>query len=188
MHTAHRTTQLDGISVFYREAGDLANPKLLLLAGFPASSHQFRRPIPALADRFQLLSNPQWQAFLRGARAADAHSLGRERLHMRARRRSSVSGRSPGCRAAHAGQRALRRRRARQCGCSGVTRCSPRRNNSSPAQQPPTASSRRSRPCCRRGRCSCGADPVTSRRASSPPTSEAMGSGCSTGSGSGAHR
>ena len=52
----HRTAQVDGLSVFYREAGDPANPKLLLLGGFPASSHQFRNLIPALADRFHVLS------------------------------------------------------------------------------------------------------------------------------------
>src|SRR5512132_3769385 len=52
----HRTAQVDGLSVFYREAGDPASPKLLLLGGFPASSHQFRNLIPALADRFHLLS------------------------------------------------------------------------------------------------------------------------------------
>ena len=52
----HRTTQVDGLSVFYREAGDPASPKLLLLGGFPSSSHQFRNLIPALADRFHVLS------------------------------------------------------------------------------------------------------------------------------------
>jgi hypothetical protein len=35
--TRHKTTNVDGLSVFYREAGDLANPKLLLLGGFPAA-------------------------------------------------------------------------------------------------------------------------------------------------------
>src|SRR5262249_15969445 len=49
---AHRTAQVDGLSVFYREAGAPATPKLLLLGGFPASSHQFRNLIPALANRF----------------------------------------------------------------------------------------------------------------------------------------
>jgi pimeloyl-ACP methyl ester carboxylesterase len=62
VHTAHRTTQVDGVSVFYREAGDATNPKLLLLGGFPASSHQFRFLIPALADRFHLLS-PDYPGF-----------------------------------------------------------------------------------------------------------------------------
>jgi pimeloyl-ACP methyl ester carboxylesterase len=58
----HRTAQVDGLSVFYREAGDPANPKLLLLGGFPASSHQFRNLIPALAERFHVLS-PDYPEF-----------------------------------------------------------------------------------------------------------------------------
>lgn len=58
----HRRAQVDGLSVFYREAGDPASPKLLLLGGFPASSHQFRNLIPALADRFHVLS-PDYPGF-----------------------------------------------------------------------------------------------------------------------------
>jgi hypothetical protein len=38
----HKTAIVDGLSVFYREGGDAASPKLVLLGGFPASSHQFR--------------------------------------------------------------------------------------------------------------------------------------------------
>src|SRR4029450_12570169 len=45
----NRTAQIEGLNVFYREAGDADSPKLLLLGGFPASSHQFRNLIPALA-------------------------------------------------------------------------------------------------------------------------------------------
>jgi pimeloyl-ACP methyl ester carboxylesterase len=59
---SHRTIEVDGLSVFYREGGDPANPKLLLLGGFPASSHQFRNLIPALADRFHVLS-PDYPGF-----------------------------------------------------------------------------------------------------------------------------
>ena len=59
---AHRTARVDGLSVFYREAGDPASPKLLLLGGFPASSHQFRNLIPALADRFHVVS-PDYPGF-----------------------------------------------------------------------------------------------------------------------------
>jgi pimeloyl-ACP methyl ester carboxylesterase len=58
----HRTAEVEGLSVFYREAGDPGNPKLLLLGGFPASSHQFRNLIPALADRFHVLS-PDYPGF-----------------------------------------------------------------------------------------------------------------------------
>ena len=41
----------DGLNIFYREAGNETAPKLVLLHGFPASSHQYRNLIPALADR-----------------------------------------------------------------------------------------------------------------------------------------
>ena len=58
----HRTAEVQGLSVFYREAGDPTSPKLLLLGGFPASSHQFRNLIPALADRFHVLS-PDYPGF-----------------------------------------------------------------------------------------------------------------------------
>lgn len=42
--------------VFYREAGDPSHPTLLLLHGFPASSHMFRNLIPLLADRFHIVA------------------------------------------------------------------------------------------------------------------------------------
>src|SRR5215469_8507443 len=54
--TDFNTVSALGLNVFYREAGDPAAPKLLLLGGFPASSHQFRNLIPALADRFHVAS------------------------------------------------------------------------------------------------------------------------------------
>jgi pimeloyl-ACP methyl ester carboxylesterase len=60
--TTSHTTKVQGLNVFHREAGDPANPKLLLLGGFPASSHQFRNLIPALADRFHVLS-PDYPGF-----------------------------------------------------------------------------------------------------------------------------
>ena len=59
---SNRTAEIEGLEVFYREAGDPVNPKLLLLGGFPASSHQFRNLIPALADRFHVLS-PDYPGF-----------------------------------------------------------------------------------------------------------------------------
>ena len=58
----HKTARVDGLSVFYREAGEPGSPKLLLLGGFPASSHQFRNLIPALADRFHVVS-PDYPGF-----------------------------------------------------------------------------------------------------------------------------
>ena len=48
----YKTVEIDGISVFYRESGDPKSPKLVLLHGFPSSSHQYRNLMPALADRF----------------------------------------------------------------------------------------------------------------------------------------
>ena len=54
--TTFHTAQVEGLNVFYREAGDPVGPKLLLLGGFPSSSHQFRNLIPALADSFHVLS------------------------------------------------------------------------------------------------------------------------------------
>jgi pimeloyl-ACP methyl ester carboxylesterase len=53
---AHRRIDVDGITVFYREAGRADAPKLLLLHGFPSSSHMFRDLIPLLADRFHIVA------------------------------------------------------------------------------------------------------------------------------------
>jgi pimeloyl-ACP methyl ester carboxylesterase len=52
----HRYADVDGFKVFYREAGPADAPKLLLLHGFPSSSHMFRDLIPRLADRFHLVA------------------------------------------------------------------------------------------------------------------------------------
>jgi pimeloyl-ACP methyl ester carboxylesterase len=57
MPTIHyRTADVDGLKVFYREAGARAAPKLLLLHGFPSASHMFRDLIPLLADRFHIVA------------------------------------------------------------------------------------------------------------------------------------
>lgn len=53
---AYRRADVDGFNVFYREAGRPGNTKLLLLHGFPSSSHMFRDLIPLLADRFHLIA------------------------------------------------------------------------------------------------------------------------------------
>lgn len=60
--TTFHTANVQGLNVFYREAGDPASPKLLLLGGFPSSSHQFRNLIPALAERFHVIS-PDYPGF-----------------------------------------------------------------------------------------------------------------------------
>ena len=54
--TTYHRTQVHGRSVFYREAGDLTAPVVVLLHGFPSSSHMFRDLIPLLADRFRVIA------------------------------------------------------------------------------------------------------------------------------------
>jgi pimeloyl-ACP methyl ester carboxylesterase len=51
-----RRAEVGEVSVFYREAGDPERPAILLLHGFPTSSHQFRDLIPRLADRYQVIA------------------------------------------------------------------------------------------------------------------------------------
>jgi pimeloyl-ACP methyl ester carboxylesterase len=58
----HKTAIVDGHSVFYREAGNADSAKMVLLHGFPASSHQYRNLIPALADRFHVIA-PNYLGF-----------------------------------------------------------------------------------------------------------------------------
>ncbi len=53
---------VDGIGVAYREAGRPGHPKLVLLHGFPASSHQYRNLVVALADRFHVIA-PDYPGF-----------------------------------------------------------------------------------------------------------------------------
>ncbi|MET8275210.1 alpha/beta hydrolase [Streptomyces sp. NPDC005096] len=52
----HRTATVNGLEVFYREAGDPQAPDVVLLHGFPTSSHMFRHLIPALADRYHVIA------------------------------------------------------------------------------------------------------------------------------------
>jgi len=54
--TALRAVDVDGLNVFYREAGPRDAPVVLLLHGFPTSSHMFRNLIPALADRHRVIA------------------------------------------------------------------------------------------------------------------------------------
>ncbi|MGW9195235.1 alpha/beta fold hydrolase [Micromonospora chersina] len=54
--TRHHLVTVAGQQVFYRTAGDPSRPTLLLLHGFPTSSHMFRNLIPALADEFHLVA------------------------------------------------------------------------------------------------------------------------------------
>jgi len=67
-NVAHRTVNIDGQDIFYREAGPKDAPAILLLHGFPASSHMFRNLISALAEEFHLVA-PDYPGF--GQSSAD---------------------------------------------------------------------------------------------------------------------
>ena len=54
--TSYRSVSVDGLKVFYREAGDANAPTVLLLHGFPTSSHMYRELIPALADQYHVVA------------------------------------------------------------------------------------------------------------------------------------
>jgi pimeloyl-ACP methyl ester carboxylesterase len=58
----HHTTEIDGIEIFYREAGAANAPVLLLPHGYPSSSFQFRNFMPALADYWRLIA-PDYPGF-----------------------------------------------------------------------------------------------------------------------------
>jgi pimeloyl-ACP methyl ester carboxylesterase len=60
--TYYRSAKVAGLNIAYREAGDPGSLKLVLLHGFPASSHQYRNLIPALATRFHVIA-PDYPGF-----------------------------------------------------------------------------------------------------------------------------
>lgn len=59
---SYRTVKVDGVNVFYREAGPKDAPTVLLLHGFPTSSQMFRNLIPQLADRYHVIA-PDYPGF-----------------------------------------------------------------------------------------------------------------------------
>lgn len=58
----YKTVKVDGVDVFYREAGPKDAPVLLLLHGFPTSSHMYRNFIPQLADTYHVIA-PDYPGF-----------------------------------------------------------------------------------------------------------------------------
>jgi pimeloyl-ACP methyl ester carboxylesterase len=54
--TTYHQANVNGLKIFYREAGPKSAPAILLLHGFPTSSHMFRDLIPALADRYHVVA------------------------------------------------------------------------------------------------------------------------------------
>ncbi len=59
---AYRTVKVNGLDIFYREAGPKDAPVILLPHGFPTSSHMFRNLLPALGDEFRLIA-PDYPGF-----------------------------------------------------------------------------------------------------------------------------
>lgn len=62
MTTHYRNIVIDGANIFYREAGDSSHPTILLLHGFPSSSHMFRDLIPELAGQYHVVA-PDYPGF-----------------------------------------------------------------------------------------------------------------------------
>ncbi len=81
--THHRTTKVDGLNIFYREAGPADAPVVLLLHGFPTSSHMFRNLIPALADLYHVIA-PDYPGYGQ-SEMPDRHQI---RVHLRPGRRA----------------------------------------------------------------------------------------------------
>jgi pimeloyl-ACP methyl ester carboxylesterase len=56
MSILYKTANINGVNVFYREAGNRKNPTILLLHGFPSSSHMYRNLIKELADEYHTIA------------------------------------------------------------------------------------------------------------------------------------
>jgi hypothetical protein len=59
---SYKTVTIDGLDIFYREAGPDGAPVILLLHGYPTSSHMFRNLIRDLSDQYHLLA-PDYPGF-----------------------------------------------------------------------------------------------------------------------------
>jgi pimeloyl-ACP methyl ester carboxylesterase len=60
--TLHKTIKINGLDIFYREAGSKNKPTIVLLHGFPTSSHMFRNLIPQLAQNYHVIA-PDYPGF-----------------------------------------------------------------------------------------------------------------------------
>src|SRR5687767_13399006 len=69
MITHYRTVDVDGVSIFYREAGNSGAPAILLLHGFPSASHMFRDLIPELSRQYRVIA-PDLPGFGQSAQPA----------------------------------------------------------------------------------------------------------------------
>lgn len=60
--TKFKTIEIDGINIAYREAGNPENPTIVLLHGYPSSSHQYRKVLSSLSDSYHLIA-PDYPGF-----------------------------------------------------------------------------------------------------------------------------
>ena len=67
--TYHKTIKVNGINIFYREAGDVKKPTIVLLHGYPTSSHMFRDLITDLSVRYHVLA-PDYPGYGRSEQPA----------------------------------------------------------------------------------------------------------------------
>lgn len=56
LQTSYHTRSIDGTDIFYREAGSKEHPTIVLLHGFPTSSHMYRHLIPELANKYHVIA------------------------------------------------------------------------------------------------------------------------------------
>ncbi|WP_430967838.1 alpha/beta fold hydrolase [Spongiimicrobium sp. 2-473A-2-J] len=70
--TTYKTIEVNGVDIFYREAGDATNPTILLLHGYPTSSHMFRNLIPELSQEYHVLA-PDYPGYGRSEQPAMAN-------------------------------------------------------------------------------------------------------------------
>ncbi|GEM_PF-4687893 len=74
---SYHKVDVDGVKVFYREAGPKNAPAILLLHGFPTSSHMFRELIPKLSDRYRVIA-PDYPGYPRPSCTCSAARSGAE--------------------------------------------------------------------------------------------------------------
>ena len=60
--TSFKNIEIDGVNIAYREAGNPTNPTIVLLHGFPSSSHQYRKVLSELSDKYHLIA-PDYPGF-----------------------------------------------------------------------------------------------------------------------------
>jgi pimeloyl-ACP methyl ester carboxylesterase len=82
MKVIYRTQTVGDVEVFYREAGPKDRPMVLLLHGFPTSSHMFRELIPELAEHYRVVAPDLPGSEIPGHRRAAVSSTPSTTLHM----------------------------------------------------------------------------------------------------------